>query len=144
MPDRLTHPYLLLVLTTLFWSGNMVIGRAFRDQVPPFSLAFWRWAIALALVLPLALPHLRAQGPLLRQHWQAVTILGLLGIGGYNTLAYIGLQYTPGDQRRPAELLHPDRHHHAVVDFPQEALAGCRVVRCAALPRRRDVHRLSR
>jgi drug/metabolite transporter (DMT)-like permease len=95
MPDRLTHPYLLLVLTTLFWSGNMVIGRAFRDQVPPFSLAFWRWAIALALVLPLALPHLRAQGPLLRQHWQAVTILGLLGIGGYNTLAYIGLQYTP-------------------------------------------------
>jgi drug/metabolite transporter (DMT)-like permease len=92
---RLPHPYLLLVLTTLFWSGNMVVGRAIRDQVPPFSLAFWRWAIALALVLPLALPHLRAQWPLLRQHWLAVTVLGLLGIGGYNTLAYIGLQYTP-------------------------------------------------
>jgi hypothetical protein len=49
-----------------------------------------------SLVLPLALPHLRAQWPLLRSGWQAaVVILGLLGVGGYNTLAYIGLQYTP-------------------------------------------------
>ncbi|MBL8395954.1 MAG: DMT family transporter [Candidatus Accumulibacter sp.] len=92
---RLHHPYLLLVLTTLFWSGNMVIGRAIRDQVPPLSLAFWRWAIALALVLPLALPHLRAQWSLLRRNWKSVVLLGLLGVGGYNTLAYIGLQYTP-------------------------------------------------
>ncbi|HRD87196.1 MAG: DMT family transporter [Candidatus Accumulibacter sp.] len=95
MHDRLHNPYLLLVLTVLFWSGNMVIGRALREQVPPLSLAFWRWAIAFALVLPLALPHLRAQWPLLRASWKAVSVLGLLGVGGYNTLAYIGLQYTP-------------------------------------------------
>jgi len=95
MLGRLQHPYLLLVLTTLFWSGNMVLGRAIRDQVPPLSLAFWRWAIALALVLPLALPHLRSQWPLLRSNWQSVALLGLLGVGGYNTLAYVGLQYTP-------------------------------------------------
>ncbi|HRL74473.1 MAG TPA: DMT family transporter [Candidatus Accumulibacter phosphatis] len=95
MRDRLQNPYLLLVLTVLFWSGNMVIGRALREQVPPLSLAFWRWAIAFALVLPLALPHLRAQWPLLRAGWKPVSVLGLLGVGGYNTLAYIGLQYTP-------------------------------------------------
>jgi len=88
------HPYLLLVLTNLFWSGNMVVGRALRDDVPPFSLAFWRWAIALALTLPLALPHLRTQWPLLRRGWRVVVALGLLGVGGYNTLAYIALQYT--------------------------------------------------
>ncbi len=88
------HPYLLLVLANLFWSGNMVVGRAIRGDVPPFSLAFWRWAIALALTLPLALPHLRAQWPLLKRGWRAVVALGLLGVGGYNTLAYIALQYT--------------------------------------------------
>ena len=88
------HPYLLLMLTTLFWSGNMVLGRAIRDDVPPLSLAFWRWAIALALTLPLALPHLRTQWPLLKRGWKAITVLGLLGVGGYNTLAYIALQYT--------------------------------------------------
>ena len=94
MLAKFTHPYLLLTLTTLFWSGNMVVGRALRDDVPPFSLAFWRWTIALLLTLPLALPHLRSQWPLLKRGWRAVVALGLLGVGGYNTLAYIGLQYT--------------------------------------------------
>ncbi len=95
MFTRLQHPYLLLTLTTLFWSGNMVIGRALRDQVPPLSLAFWRWTIAFTLTVPLAWPHLRRQWPLLRQNWRTVTLLGLLGVGGYNTLAYIALNYTP-------------------------------------------------
>ncbi len=94
MLSRFHHPYLLLILTTLFWSGNMVVGRAVRGEVPPFSLAFWRWTIAFLLTLPLALPHLRAQWPILRQNWRAVVILGLLGVGGYNTLAYIALQFT--------------------------------------------------
>ncbi|MEI7429979.1 MAG: DMT family transporter [Betaproteobacteria bacterium] len=94
MFSKFKHPYLLLTLTTLFWSGNMVVGRAIRDDVPPLSLAFWRWAIALALTLPLALPHLRSQWPLLKKGWRPVVALGLLGVGGYNTLAYIGLQYT--------------------------------------------------
>ena len=89
-----TNPYLLLTLTALFWSGNMVLGRGIRADVPPLALAFWRWAIAFALVLPLALPHFKAQWPLLRQGWKAVLILGLIGVGGYNTFAYIALQYT--------------------------------------------------
>lgn len=88
------HPYLLLTLTTLFWSGNIVVGRAIRDDVPPLSLAFWRWTIALALTLPFALPHLREQWPQLKRGWRALLALGLLGVSGYNTLAYIALQYT--------------------------------------------------
>ena len=94
MSARFTHPYLLLTLTTLFWSGNMVIGRAIREDVPPTALAFWRWVIALLLVLPLALPHLRTQWPMLKKGWKPVLILGVLGVGGYNTLAYLALQYT--------------------------------------------------
>lgn len=98
MPPRfsqhLKHPYLLLVLAMLFWSGNMVLGRAIRDDVPPLTLAFWRWAIALALTLPFALPHLRTQWPLLKSGWKPIVVLGLLGVGGYNTFAYIALQYT--------------------------------------------------
>ncbi|THF63498.1 DMT family transporter [Pseudothauera rhizosphaerae] len=88
------NPYLLLTLTALFWSGNMVVGRGLREAVPPISLAFWRWAIALVLVLPFALPKLREQWPTLRRHWRPMVVLGLLGVGGFNTLAYIALQYT--------------------------------------------------
>ena len=90
----LANPYLLLTLTVLFWSGNMVVGRGIRADVPPLALAFWRWAIAFLLVLPLAWPHFKAQWPLLRQGWKPIVLLGLLGVGSYNTFAYIALQYT--------------------------------------------------
>lgn len=88
------HPYLLLTLTALFWSGNMVLGRGIRADVPPIALAFWRWVIALALIAPLALPHLKEQWPLLKKGWKPVLLLGILGVGCYNTFAYVALQYT--------------------------------------------------
>ena len=42
------NPYLLLVLASLFWAGNMVMGRGLRDDLPPVALAFWRWVVAFA------------------------------------------------------------------------------------------------
>ena len=94
MLQRLANPYLLLTLAALFWSSNMVIGRAIRGDIPPFTLAFGRWLVAGLIVLPLALPHLRAQWPQLKAGWRPLLILGLLGIAGYNTFAYLGLQHT--------------------------------------------------
>ncbi len=96
MPSLTTkvNPYLLLTLTVLFWSGNMVIARGIHEAVPPVALAFWRWIIALGLVLPFALPHLKAQRNLLREHWRVLVMLGLLSVGGYNTFVYIALQHT--------------------------------------------------
>lgn len=94
MKQLFANPYLLLTLTVLSWSGNMVVGRGIRGDIPPLTLAFWRWLIAFLLVLPLAWPHLRSQWPLLRQGWKPVAFLGLLGVGGYNTFAYLALQDT--------------------------------------------------
>ena len=94
LPIYLRHPYLLLTLTALFWSGNVVLGRAIRADVPLLALAFWRWVVSLMLTLPLALPHLRGQWPLMRCAWRPVVALGLLGVGMYNTFAYIALQST--------------------------------------------------
>ncbi|QID17826.1 DMT family transporter [Nitrogeniibacter mangrovi] len=87
-------PYLLLTLTALFWAGNMVLGRSIRADVPPIALAFWRWTLALMLMLPLALPHWRTQRQALRAGWKPIVLLGALGVGGYNTFAYLALQYT--------------------------------------------------
>jgi len=88
------NPYLLLALTSLFWAGNMVMSRGLRADLPPVALAFWRWFTALCCVLPLALPHLRAQWPLLRAAWKKVVFLGVFGIGCYNTFSYVAVQYT--------------------------------------------------
>jgi len=94
MRKLFANPYLLLTLTVLSWSGNMVIGRGIRGDIPPLTLAFWRWVIAFLLVLPLALPHLKTQWPLLKKGWKPLLVLGLLGVGGYNTFAYLALQHT--------------------------------------------------
>lgn len=94
MLQRLANPYLLLTLAALFWSSNMVIGRAIRGDIPPFTLAFGRWVVAGLIVLPLALLQVKAQWPQLKAGWRPLLILGLLGIAGYNTFAYLGLQHT--------------------------------------------------
>ena len=87
-------PYLLLILTTLFWSGNFVLGRAVREAAPPIALSFWRWAVALLILLPFVWPRLVAQGPLRRRHWPVLTWLAFLGVANFNTFVYIGLQTT--------------------------------------------------
>jgi drug/metabolite transporter (DMT)-like permease len=72
----------------------MVMSRGLRADLPPVALAFWRWVTAFACVLPLALPHLKSQWPLLRAAWKEVMFLGVFGVGCYNTFSYIAVQYT--------------------------------------------------
>jgi drug/metabolite transporter (DMT)-like permease len=87
-------PSLLLALAALLWSGNFVIGRAMHGRVPPLALAFWRWTGALALLLALSWPALRAQWAPLRRAWRVVVPLGVLGAGCFNTFVYVGLRDT--------------------------------------------------
>lgn len=92
---RLTgQPYLLLTLTALFWSGNAIAGRFAAGRVPPITLSFLRWSIAFAIVLPLAWPHLRRDAPAIRAHLPLMLLLSATGIGAFNTLQYIALEYT--------------------------------------------------
>ncbi|WP_371347530.1 DMT family transporter [Ancylobacter sp. IITR112] len=88
-------PYLLLTLVSLFWAGNIVMGRHVAGHVPPVTLAWLRWALAVAILLPFAWPSMRADWPLLRRHWKLVGILALAGITLFNTMQYHGLQFTP-------------------------------------------------
>lgn len=88
------QPYLLLSLTMLFWSGNVVLGRAIVGTVPPITLAQIRWTGAAILLLPFAWPHLRRDWPVIKTKLPILMVLAFAGITTYNTLAYIGLQYT--------------------------------------------------
>ncbi|MEN3973064.1 DMT family transporter [Sphingomicrobium sp. XHP0235] len=92
--DLWSRAYVLLTLTALFWAGNAIVARAARDLVPPVALSFWRWGIALLIVLPFAWQYLKRDWPLIRENWRILTVLGSLGIGAFNTLLYTGLQET--------------------------------------------------
>jgi drug/metabolite transporter (DMT)-like permease len=87
-------PYLLLTATTLFWSLNWILGRALRDDVPAYSLAFWRWVSATALLLPFAWPHIVRGWPAIRRSWRIMLALGVLGTTFGNLATYTGLRYT--------------------------------------------------
>ncbi len=91
---RHPSPYLLLSLTSLFWAANWVVGRAMRNDIPPIAMGFWRWAIALLILLPFAAPELMRKRHVLLANWLTLTLLGLLGAVVFNTLIYVGLQYT--------------------------------------------------
>jgi drug/metabolite transporter (DMT)-like permease len=96
MPQRFLNasPYLLLTLTSLFWSLNWVVGRAIVGHVSPFALAFIRWVVAVAVMLPFAWPQIRAHWPAIRRNWKMIVWLGFWGTGLHNVFAYLGLHYT--------------------------------------------------
>ncbi len=87
-------PYLLLVLTTLFWSGNFVISRGMHASMPPMALSFWRWALAFLILAFFGMRHLRADKKLALQHKKFLIIQGLLGVTGFNSLIYLAMQTT--------------------------------------------------
>ena len=87
-------PYLLLTLTALFWAGNWVIARGLQGTMSPIAMAFWRWFTALALLLPFVGRALYAERRAIARHWKILVLLGLLGVGAFNTLTYTGLRYT--------------------------------------------------
>jgi drug/metabolite transporter (DMT)-like permease len=87
-------PYLLLSLTSFFWSLNWVIGRAIVGHVTPLSLTWIRWIVAVGAMLPFAWPGIRANWPVIRRNWKVIAWLGFWGTGLHNAFAYVGLQYT--------------------------------------------------
>lgn len=86
--------YALLMLVLLFWAGNNIVGRAIRHDIPPFSLAFFRWIGAATLTLPFAWRGVVADWPIVRREWPRILLLGAVGVGSFNAFLYSGLRYT--------------------------------------------------
>lgn len=96
-PPSFAHdPWALLALlaTPLFFSSNLIVGRAVAEVVPPWSLAFWRWAIAAAVLLPFAAGGLLRHRHLLRREWWRILLLGFLGMVLCGGNVYVALRHT--------------------------------------------------
>jgi drug/metabolite transporter (DMT)-like permease len=84
----------MLVGATAFWAGNFVVARAFREQLPPVSLNFWRWLVALAILLPISTGELLRHRALVLRHWALVLTLGATGVAAFHTFVYLALAQT--------------------------------------------------
>jgi drug/metabolite transporter (DMT)-like permease len=58
--------------------------------MPPMTLNLLRWSVALVILLVLGRAALRPGSGVLR-NWRRYALLGLLGIGLYNSMQYLAL-----------------------------------------------------
>ena len=84
----------LAILTTLIWSGNFIIARGVIRDIPPVSLAFYRWLLATLIILPFAWKYIRSEIGLVKQHAGYFILAAATGISMFNTFVYIGGHYS--------------------------------------------------
>ena len=84
----------LAVLATLIWSGNFIIARGVIKDIPPISLAFYRWLLASVIILPFAIKKFRTEWTAVKRSWHYLFWVSLTGVALFNTFVYIGAHYT--------------------------------------------------
>lgn len=89
-----TRAYTMLGIVMLLWAGNSIVGRAVRETIPPFTLAFGRWMGAFLVLTPFALRKAMAERAQIRAHARVLLLLGGLGVGAFNAFLYSGLRHT--------------------------------------------------
>ena len=95
MENKNKLAYLLLILTTVFWSGNFIVGKAASMyEIPPFSLNFYRWFFAGLILLPFTLKEMINKRDYIFNNIGFFIILGITSITIFNSIVYYSLYYT--------------------------------------------------
>jgi len=96
MPNK-TQSVLLaygaLLISPLFFSTNVVFGRAAVD-LAPFLLAFIRWSVSGAILLLICKPHWPEMRKAVEAHWRTLLLLGFLGMFICGGIVYLALRST--------------------------------------------------
>ncbi len=87
-------PYAMLLMPPLCWGGNAVVARGVVDVVPPVSLAFWRWVLAFAILLPFTLRHVKRDWSAAMKSWKWLVLLSFLGVSCFNSMLYTAAHTT--------------------------------------------------
>ena len=95
MKNNNNFAYFILVLTTIFWSGNFIVGKAASIyQIPPFSLNFYRWFFAGLILLPFTYKEILNKKKYIIENISIFIILGITSITIFNSIVYYSLYYT--------------------------------------------------
>ena len=95
MSNKNNLAYLFLLLATLFWSGNFIVGKAASFfEIPPFTLNFYRWTFAWIILAPFTLKEIYRSKSHIFKNLKYVLILGGTSITLFNSIVYYSLQLT--------------------------------------------------
>ena len=85
----------MLVFATLFWAGNFIVGKiAFLENVPPFSLTFFRWLLVWLILIPFTYKEFFYLKKIIFQNIPLLFFLGLTSVGLFNSFIYNALNFT--------------------------------------------------
>lgn len=87
-------PWVVLGLTPLFFSTNIIFGRGVATEVAPFTLAFLRWAICALILSPFVIKAKTTTVPFIKEHTILWFSLGFLGMWICGAIVYLALHYT--------------------------------------------------
>lgn len=85
--------YAALIISPLFFSTNVVFGRAAND-ISPFLLAFIRWSATAGILLLVCRQQLPQMVKIARQQWRLLLALGFLGMFICGGVVYLALHST--------------------------------------------------
>jgi len=119
---------ILLILATLFWAGNYVVGAETVASISPWSLVFWRWVIAAVPLLVLAQLLERPAWKKAWKHAGRLIVLSLSGLLGYNLLLYLALTMTTSTSASLINAFNPALILVFSAGFLGEKLTGRRIV----------------
>jgi len=89
------NAYVFLILATLFWSGNFIVGKAASlFEIPPFTLNFYRWTFAWLILAPFTLQEIIQKKKQILQDIKLILILGITSITIFNSIVYYSLNFT--------------------------------------------------
>ncbi|OHB33656.1 MAG: hypothetical protein A2X84_00450 [Desulfuromonadaceae bacterium GWC2_58_13] len=80
------------LLAVVVWGGSFAVTRVTVQEIPPFTLAFLRFALAALVLWPLARRHRRAV--IAAEDRRALFLLGFVGVTLYFSFENFGLKYT--------------------------------------------------
>jgi drug/metabolite transporter (DMT)-like permease len=84
----------LAVVATLIWSGNFIIARGVIKDIPPVTLAFFRWLSATVIILPFAWKYFIAELNIVKSNWGFLLLAAVTGVSMFNTFVYIAGHYS--------------------------------------------------
>ena len=86
--------YIFLVITTLGWAANSVVGKFAVGHIEPMTLTLFRWSGALVLIVAISVPQLKQDWAEMKKHWLLLFGYGAVGFTAFNALLYTALGYT--------------------------------------------------
>jgi len=94
MNNQIIKGYLFAILATALWSGNFILARGLSDSIPPISLAYYRWVVAIVFLFPFCIKPLISQFDLIKKNILILSLISILGVTVFNTFIYFAGQTT--------------------------------------------------